>query len=99
VNGLRDSNADSLYASRTSFASDYSSGHDAGAQGLKVLFKEHARKGSKDSAVSQQSRDQVVVQQSSNRPETKVLQCCYTNMLEYQADTLIGILQLVSTNR
>ncbi|KAJ3554462.1 hypothetical protein NM688_g3099 [Phlebia brevispora] len=67
VNGLRDDDAESFYDNRRSFASDYS------GEGVKVLFKEHGRKGSKGSTTSFLSRKkQLQPSSSANRPETKV---------------------------
>jgi hypothetical protein len=69
VNGLRDDDAESIYASRTSFASDYSM-QQPQAEGVQVLFKEHARAGSKGSNSSFLSRKRH--SSGKNRPETKV---------------------------
>ena len=72
VNGLRDPDAleaeESFYGNRASFLSEYSMRDDEGVQ---VYFKEHARKGSKDSASSFLSRRKTQ-QEPSKRPETKV---------------------------
>lgn len=69
VNGLRDDDVESLYASRSSFASDYSPA-EPGANGVQVLFKEHNRTGSKGSTSSFLSRKKSNT--GKNRPETKV---------------------------
>ncbi|KAF7968557.1 hypothetical protein HWV62_30089 [Athelia sp. TMB] len=69
VNGLRDDDVDSLYASRSSFASDYSPA-EPGANGVQVLFKEHNRTGSKGSTSSFLSRKKSNT--GKNRPETKI---------------------------
>ncbi|VDB99951.1 unnamed protein product [Peniophora sp. CBMAI 1063] len=72
VNGLRDPDAldaeEAFYGNRASFMSEYSMRDDEGVQ---VYFKEHARKGSKDSASSFLSRHKAQ-QEPSKRPETKV---------------------------
>ncbi|KZV71776.1 hypothetical protein PENSPDRAFT_751453 [Peniophora sp. CONT] len=72
VNGLRDSEAldaeESFYGNRASFMSEYSMRDDEGVQ---VYFKEHGRKGSKESASSFLSRRKSQ-QEPSKRPETKV---------------------------
>ncbi|KAH8108167.1 hypothetical protein BXZ70DRAFT_1015801, partial [Cristinia sonorae] len=66
VNGLRDDDVESYFSGdRASFASEYS--RDEG--GVKVLFKEHGRKGSKSSNTSLLGRKKP---QGANRPETKV---------------------------
>ena len=65
MNGLRDDDTESFYDNRRSFASEYS------AEGVKVLFKEHGRKGSKGSNASFLSRKKQL-QVPSTRPETKV---------------------------
>lgn len=70
MNGLRDEDAESMYASRTSFASDYSVAPQQTAEGVQVLFKEHARTGSKGSSSSFLSRKKTSA--GKNRPETKV---------------------------
>ena len=65
VNGLRDDDAESFYDNRASFTSEYS------AEGVKVFFKEHGRKGSKSSNTSLLSRKKQQ-NSASQRPETKV---------------------------
>ncbi|KAI0086622.1 hypothetical protein BDY19DRAFT_995640 [Irpex rosettiformis] len=65
VNGLRDDDAESFYDNRTSFTSEYS------AEGVRVFFKEHARKSSKSSTTSLLSRKKQQGS-ASQRPETKV---------------------------
>ncbi|KAJ8522916.1 hypothetical protein ONZ45_g585 [Pleurotus djamor] len=67
VNGLRDDDVDSVYAHRSSFASEYSSRENG--EGMQVFFKEHNRAGSKGSATSFLSRKKS---QAKHRPETKV---------------------------
>lgn len=67
VNGLRDDDEESFYGNRASFVSEYSLRDNEGVQ---VFFKEHGRKGSKDSQASFLSRKKTT--QSSKRPETKV---------------------------
>lgn len=69
VNGLRDEDAESVYASRNSFASDYSMQPPNG-DGVQVVFKEHNRAGSKGSNSSFLSRKRLPT--GKNRPETKV---------------------------
>lgn len=69
VNGLRDDDAESMYASRNSFGSDYSAPHQT-VEGAQVLFKEHARTSSKGSSSSFLSRKKSPT--GKNRPETKV---------------------------
>lgn len=68
MNGLRDEDAESLYASRSSIASDFSASQ-SNAEGVQVLFKEHARAGSKGSNSSFLSRKKSL---GKSRPETKV---------------------------
>lgn len=68
VNGLRDEDTESTYASRSSFASD-SSMH-ASTDGVQVFFKEHGRVGSKGSNSSFLARKKFAP--GNNRPETKV---------------------------
>ncbi len=65
MNGLRDDDADSFYDNRASFTSEYS------AEGVRVFFKEHARKTSKSSNTSLLSRKKQPGT-ASQRPETKV---------------------------
>ncbi|KAH9038984.1 hypothetical protein EDB85DRAFT_2141550 [Lactarius pseudohatsudake] len=67
VNGLRDDDEESFYGNRASFVSEYSLRDNEGVQ---VFFKEHGRKGSKDSQASFVSRKKPA--QGSKRPETKV---------------------------
>ena len=68
VNGLRDDDEESFYGNRASFVSEYSLRDNEGVQ---VFFKEHGRKGSKDSQASSfLSRKKPT--QGSKRPETKV---------------------------
>ncbi|KZT28525.1 hypothetical protein NEOLEDRAFT_1145744 [Neolentinus lepideus HHB14362 ss-1] len=68
VNGLRDDDGESIYASRASFLSEYSL-HDSSQDGMQVFFKEHGRKSSKSSSTSYLSKKTPLGQ---NRPETKV---------------------------
>ena len=68
VNGLRDDDDESVYGNRASFVSEYSLRDNEGVQ---VFFKEHGRKGSKDSQASFLSRKKPTTQ-GSKRPETKV---------------------------
>lgn len=68
VNGLRDDDEESVYGNRASFVSEYSLRDNEGVQ---VFFKEHGRKGSKDSQASFLSRNKKTTQ-ASKRPETKV---------------------------
>lgn len=78
VNGLRDDDAESFYESRRSFASDYS------GEGVKVLFKEHARKGSRGSNISFLSKKKhLQAPPAPTRPETKVysLCCCISSLI------------------
>ncbi|KAG1754462.1 hypothetical protein EDB19DRAFT_1844377 [Suillus lakei] len=67
VNGLRDDDLESVYASRTSLASEYSLRDNT--EGLQVFVKEHGRSTSKSSGSSYLSRKKP--SQSKNRPETK----------------------------
>lgn len=67
VNGLRDDDEESFYGNRASFVSEYSLRDNEGVQ---VFFKEHGRKGSKDSQASFLSRKKPT--QGAKRPETKV---------------------------
>ncbi|KAH9063722.1 hypothetical protein EDB83DRAFT_2519878 [Lactarius deliciosus] len=67
VNGLRDDDEESFYGNRASFVSEYSLRDNEGVQ---VFFKEHGRKGSKDSQASFVSRKKPA--QGPKRPETKV---------------------------
>ncbi|EPQ58417.1 hypothetical protein GLOTRDRAFT_137137 [Gloeophyllum trabeum ATCC 11539] len=69
VNGLRDDDGESIYASRASFLSEYSL-HDSSQDGMQVFFKEHGRKSSKGSNTSYLSHKKSPLAQ--NRPETKV---------------------------
>ena len=71
MNGLRDDDDESFYGSRASFMSEYS----VRDEGMQVFFKEHGRKGSKDSQSSflSRSRKKVSTTQAQKRPETKVL--------------------------
>lgn len=68
VNGLRDDDLESAYASRTSLASEYSLRDNT--EGLQVFVKEHGKSTSKGSGSSFISRKKP--SQSKNRPETKV---------------------------
>ncbi|KAF8843621.1 hypothetical protein BDN67DRAFT_964101 [Paxillus ammoniavirescens] len=68
VNGLRDDDIESLYASRTSLGSDYSTQENG--DGIQISVKEHARSISKGSNSSFLSRKKP--SQNKNRPETKV---------------------------
>jgi aspartyl aminopeptidase len=68
VNGLRDDDLESVYASRTSLTSEYSMRDNT--EGLQVFVKEHGRSTSKGSGSSFLSRKKP--SQSKNRPETKV---------------------------
>lgn len=65
VNGLRDDDTESLYASRTSFASEYSV-REGTDEGVQVFFKEHARKNSGASFPRKKPLPGMA------RPETKV---------------------------
>lgn len=69
VNGLRDDDIDSIYASRSSFASDYTP-QEHGTNSVQVLFKEHHRTSSKGSTSSFLSR--MKSSNGKNRPETKI---------------------------
>jgi serine/arginine repetitive matrix protein 2 len=75
VNGLRDADDESLYTSRASFASEYST-REPGSDGGSIFTKEHSRTGSKGSAVSFASKKKP--QQGKVRPETKV---CSSNFV------------------
>ncbi|KAF8894697.1 hypothetical protein BD779DRAFT_1669167 [Infundibulicybe gibba] len=70
VNGLRDDDDESGYASRASFASEYSTRETS--EGVQIFVKEHGRAGSKSST----SNGSLVSRKKSltgkNRPETKV---------------------------
>lgn len=68
MNGLRDDDLESVYASRTSLASEYSLRDNT--EGLQVFVKEHGKSTSKGSSSSFLSRKKP--SQSKNRPETKV---------------------------
>jgi hypothetical protein len=68
VNGLRDEDVESIYASRNSFASSDNSTQPA--DGVQVFFKEHGRAGSKGSNSSFLSRKKLPP--GHTRPETKV---------------------------
>ena len=68
MNGLRDDDAESFYASRSSIASNFS-GSQSNAEGVQILFKEHTRAGSKGSNSSFLGRKKSL---GKNRPETKV---------------------------
>ncbi|KAH9967959.1 hypothetical protein BC827DRAFT_458972 [Russula dissimulans] len=68
VNGLRDDDDESFYGSRASFVSEYSFRDE----GMQVFFKEHGRKGSKDSQSSFLSRKKATAAQAQKRPETRV---------------------------
>ncbi|KAG0705017.1 hypothetical protein DFH29DRAFT_312607 [Suillus ampliporus] len=76
VNGLRDDDLESVYASRTSLASDYSLRDNT--EGLQVFVKEHGRATSKGSSSSFLSRKKP--SQSKNRPETKVFYSSSTHI-------------------
>ncbi|KAG9318868.1 hypothetical protein JVU11DRAFT_975 [Chiua virens] len=67
VNGLRDDDIDSVYASRTSMGSDHSTGENGDS--VQLLFKEH-RSASRNSGPSINSRKRS--SQSKSRPDTKV---------------------------
>jgi serine/arginine repetitive matrix protein 2 len=73
VNGLRDEDFDSSYASRSSFASDNSMQQPA--DGVQVFFKEHSRSGSKGSNSSFLAHKKLFP--GKTRPETKVQVECY----------------------
>lgn len=76
VNGLRDDDLESVYASRTSLASEYSLRDNT--EGLQVFVKEHGRSTSKGSGSSFLSRKKS--SQSKNRPETKVFYSSSTHI-------------------
>lgn len=76
VNGLRDDDLESVYASRTSLASEYSLRDNT--EGLQVFVKEHGRSTSKGSGSSFLSRKKP--SQSKNRPETKVFYSSSTHI-------------------
>ena len=70
MNGLRDDDdAESAYASRASFTSEYSA-QEPRREGVQLLFKEHGRTGSKGSNSSGVSS--LKASQGNLRPETKV---------------------------
>jgi len=69
VNGLRDDDVESTYASRISFSSDYSAPRQAG-DGGQVFFREHSRTSSKGSMSSFLSRKKSPT--GKTRPETKI---------------------------
>ncbi|OAX39192.1 hypothetical protein K503DRAFT_856203 [Rhizopogon vinicolor AM-OR11-026] len=68
VNGLRDDDLESAYASRTSLTSEYSLRENP--EGLQVFVKEHGRSASKSSNSSFLSRKKP--SQNRTRPDTKV---------------------------
>jgi hypothetical protein len=68
VNGLRDEDVESSYASRSSFASDNSTQQQA--DGVQIFFKEHNRASSKGSNSSFLARKKHPPGKA--RPETKV---------------------------
>lgn len=75
MNGLRADDAESIYQPRASFASEFSGGaHES--DGEQLFFKEHTRNISKGSNSSNFVRGKAVAQ-TTNRPETKVLQCLW----------------------
>ncbi|KAG2158420.1 uncharacterized protein EDB93DRAFT_668503 [Suillus bovinus] len=76
VNGLRDDDLESAYASRTSLTSEYSLRDNTEA--LQVFVKEHDRSTSKGSGSSFLSRKKP--SQSKNRPETKVFYSSSTHI-------------------
>lgn len=76
VNGLRDDDLESVYASRTSLASEYSLRDNTEA--LQVFVKEHGKSTSKGSGSSFLSRKKP--SQSKNRPETKVFYSSSTHI-------------------
>ncbi|KAG1877807.1 hypothetical protein DFJ58DRAFT_7265 [Suillus subalutaceus] len=76
VNGLRDDDLESVYASRTSLASEYSLRDNT--EGLQVFVKEHGKSTSKSSGSSFLSRKKS--SQSKNRPETKVFYSSSTHI-------------------
>ncbi|KAF8626244.1 hypothetical protein AX15_004923 [Amanita polypyramis BW_CC] len=69
VNGLRDRDEESMYASRTSFTSELSA-RDGNSDNVHVYVKDHKRNGSKGSASSITSRRRLL--HGKTRPETKV---------------------------
>lgn len=77
VNGLRDDDLESVYASRTSLASEYSLRDNT--EGLQVFVKEHGKSTSKGSGSSFLSRKKPP-SQSKNRPETKVFYSSSTHI-------------------
>lgn len=68
VNGLRDEDTESVYASRASFASEYSTRDNA--EGVQVFVKGHSKSASKGSNSSFLSRKRL--SQGKDRPDTKV---------------------------
>lgn len=93
VNGLRDEDAESSYASRSSFASDNSM--QPQPDGVQVFFREHGRAGSKGSNSSFLARKKFSPGQS--RPETKVQvkRLCYFRSLILSC---AGVLQFFQPN-
>ncbi|KAL0947070.1 hypothetical protein HGRIS_013211 [Hohenbuehelia grisea] len=87
VNGLRDDDLDSPYASRSSFASDYST-RENGEGGVQLFFKEHNRASSKGSASSFLSRKKSL---GTNRPETKVFYSSPTQIGRLIEDLSLGM--------
>jgi serine/arginine repetitive matrix protein 2 len=77
VNGLRDDDLESAYASRTSLTSEYSLRDNS--DGLQVFVKEHGKSASKGSSSSFLSRKKP--SQSKSRPETKVRVLTSSNVL------------------
>ncbi len=69
VNGLRDEDEESIYASRTSFTSEFSA-RDGNPDGMQVYVKEHRRNASNGSGTSFTSRRRLL--HGKARPETKV---------------------------
>ncbi|KAF8352307.1 hypothetical protein F5887DRAFT_23796 [Amanita rubescens] len=69
VNGLRDEDEESVYASRTSFTSEFSA-RDGNSDGMQVYVKEHRRNASNGSGTSFTSRRRLL--HGKARPETKV---------------------------
>lgn len=69
VNGLRDEDEESIYASRTSFTSEFSA-RDGNSDGMQVYVKEHRRNASNGSGTSFTSRRRLL--HGKARPETKV---------------------------
>ncbi|KAF5365720.1 hypothetical protein D9758_003275 [Tetrapyrgos nigripes] len=67
VNGLRDDDVESLYASRASFASEFD-----GDESMQVFVKDHTRTGSKGSNNSFLSRKKKLRPETQYRPETQV---------------------------